>query len=91
MWLANFQFGVMTLLNLVEIALVLWALIDAATRPAPAFEVTDRLTKTAWLVILGLSLGVTLFLGGFLTFVAVVATLVYLLDVRPALASVTRR
>ena len=34
----------------------LWALVDATLRPARAFPAVDKLTKAAWLWILGLGL-----------------------------------
>jgi hypothetical protein len=71
----------------VVIALVkLFALIDAAAKPAGAFVYAEKQTKKFWLVVLVIALATTLL--GFLSIVGLVAALVYLLDVRPA---VTRR
>jgi len=68
------------------IALVkLFALIDAATRPAGAFVYAEKKTKQFWLIVLVLALATTLL--GFLSIVGLVAALVYLLDVRPAIAN----
>ena len=63
----------------------LFALIDAATRPAAAFTYHDKKTKQFWLIVLALAL-LSTFLG-FLSIVGLVAALVYLVDVRPAILS----
>ena len=79
-------------LSLAMLALEAWALVDAVVRPTNAYVAADKLTKPAWLVILGLALACSLVLPLFiLRIAAVVAACVYLLDVRPALSSVTRR
>jgi hypothetical protein len=84
-----------TIMGWVSIALLvvkLWALVDAILRPGPAFTAADKLTKTAWLWILGLAFVADLVLASlFLMLAGTVAALVYLLDVRPAVASLTRR
>jgi uncharacterized membrane protein len=70
-----------------------WALIDAILRPAAAFPAADKLTKTAWLWITGLAF-VAHYVSsmvGILSLLGTVAAFVYILDVKPALASVTRR
>lgn len=65
-----------------------FALIDAITRPAAAFEAAGKLTKNAWLLILGIALAVGLFgvsdLVGLLTIAAMIAAIMYIVDVRPA-------
>ncbi len=75
-------------LNLGILVLVVWALVDAVTRPPAAFVAAGKQTKQIWLAILGVSLVVCLlglgrFLGLFGAVVAV-AAIVYLVDVRPA-------
>jgi hypothetical protein len=61
----------------------LFALVDAASRPEVAFLSVDKQTKKFWLIVLALAL-VSSFLG-FLSVIGLVAALVYLLDVRPAI------
>ena len=61
----------------------LFALIDAVSRPAGAFAYADKQTKQIWLAILVGAL-VSTFLS-FLSLIGLVAALVYLLDVRPAI------
>ena len=61
----------------------LYALIDAASRPAGSFVYHDKKTKPFWLIVLALAL-LSTFLG-FLSIIGLVASLVYLVDVRPAI------
>jgi hypothetical protein len=85
------------LLGLVFLALVLvkgWAMVDAVMRPAQAFPAVEKMTKAAWLWILGLGLVAHIVFPspiGLLSIAGTIGAFVYLLDVRPAVASVTRR
>lgn len=82
------------ILSLVMFAAKAFALVDAATRRPDAFVAGDKLTKNAWLIILGLAVASHLLFWrplGLLNLAGIVAALVYLLDVRPTLASLTRR
>ena len=79
--------GLLALVSLGLLVLKLWALIDCATRPAAAFEAYGKLSKVAWLVILTLAV---LFYGiGLLGLAGIVAAIVYLVDVRPAVSGRT--
>ena len=71
----------------------IFAFGSALTYSAQAYEAANRLTKPAWLIILGLGVALTFIpVGGSIIAIAtIVAALVYLLDVRPALAGLTRR
>lgn len=69
-----------------------WALVDALTRPAPAFAAVGKQSKPLWLVINGVAtvvgIGYALYVGSvavlsFLPVAAFVAAAVYLTDVRP--------
>jgi hypothetical protein len=78
----------------VLLAVKVFALIDALTRPTEAYVAAGKLTKPGWLVILGLTVAAALVwpsVIGLLSIVGIVAAFVYLLDVRPALAQMTRR
>ena len=89
-----FQDMVTSISVLALLALKLWAFVDALLRPAEAYVATGKLTKPAWLLILGLAVGAALVFPsvfGLLGILGIVAALVYVLDVRPALVSVTRR
>ena len=72
----------------------LWAFVDALTRRSEAYVAAGKLTKPAWLLILGLTVASSLLWSsplGLFSIIGTVAAFVYLLDVKPALASVTRR
>jgi hypothetical protein len=89
-----FESGVLLLLYMVLAVIKAWALIDAVSRPAQAFPAVRKLTKPAWLWILGLGLVAHIVFAspiGLLSMAGTIAAFVYLLDVRPAVASVTRR
>jgi hypothetical protein len=88
----NLQTNVITLVYLVLLGVKMWALIDALLRPAQAFVAADKLTKTAWLWILALTLAAHLLLSSLIFgLVGTVAAFVYILDVKPAVAALTRR
>jgi hypothetical protein len=77
--------GVFLLIYFATLALTIWALVDAAIRPQRAFVAAEKQTKTFWIAILvvaALAAYIRLF-----TFIAIIAALVYLLDVRPAVRS----
>ena len=83
-------------LLVVMFGLAAFAFVDATTQRADAYVAGDKLTKNAWMVILGLCLAVqVLFLGrgplSIFHLVAMVAVIVYLVDVRPTLRSLTGR
>lgn len=92
-YLWDLQFGLATIAYLGIFLVEAFAFIDAVARPAEAFVAADKMTKQAWLMILGLALLVQVLLGGalILSLIGLVAGLVYILDARPALQSVTRR
>ena len=84
----------MELAFLALIAVKIWAFIDALMRPAAAFVAAEKLTKQAWLLILGLVIVSSMLWQsplGLFSIVGTVAAFVYILDAKPALASVTRR
>lgn len=77
------------LLALLALALKVWAFLDAAVRPAAAFSAADKQTKKFWLILLGVLavadlVGVGSGLLGIVALIGIIAALVYLLDVRPA-------
>ena len=82
-------FGPADLLLLVlgvgALALKVWALIDSITRPGPAYAAAGKLSKPIWIAILvaAVVLGGTNVLGLF-GLLGLVAAIVYLVDVRPA-------
>lgn len=89
LWVSNI---LALVLGIACIVLAVWAVIDAATRRADAFPAIGRQTKNFWLIILGLAVAVLIWFGvlSFFGLPAVAAAIVYLVDVRPKLAEVTR-
>jgi hypothetical protein len=74
------------------LALSVWAFIDALIRPANAYVAAGKLTKPAWLAITAIA-GLILYFTGPLSFFGlftVVAAVVYLVDVRPAIRGLRR-
>ncbi|MGY1694977.1 MULTISPECIES: DUF2516 family protein [unclassified Geodermatophilus] len=74
------------------LALTVWAFVDAVIRPAAGYVAAGKLTKPAWAGITALA-GVVIYLQGPMTFLglpAVIAAVVYLVDVRPAVRGVQR-
>ncbi|RKN09769.1 DUF2516 family protein [Streptomyces radicis] len=67
-----------------------FALVHAALQREDAFRAADKQTKSFWLIILGVAVAVQALLGGILfLLVGTIATIVYLVDVRPALRLVS--
>ena len=76
-------------LGLGALALKIWALVDAITRPAAAYPAAGKLSKVAWVAILAAAV----LLGGgsvmgLLGIVGLIAAIVYLVDVRPAVREI---
>ena len=80
--------------------LAVWALVDLLSRPATAFTQAGKRTKAIWGAILGVATAIAFMalpapIGlNFLPFLALlsaVAAIVYLVDVRPAIAPYSRR
>ena len=80
---------VLFVISLGLLALKIWALVDAMTRPAEAFKAAGKFSKTVWIAILIVS---AVFNGtsalGVLGLMGTVAATVYLVDVRPAVKQV---
>lgn len=87
----------MTFMMIVELVLLvvkIFAFVNSLMYSAQAYDAANKLTKPAWTIILGLGVAVQLVLGGtigLISLIFTIAALVYLADVRPALASLTRR
>ncbi len=82
-----------TVVLLAALVVQLYAFVDAALVPAAAYLAAGKLTKQAWLAILGVAILVVLLSGWFgpLGLAAIIATIVYFVDVRPALRRVRGR
>ena len=83
---------VFTVLDYGTLALALWAFVDALIRPAAGFVAAGKLTKPGWAAITGLAVLVIYFFTpmSFLGLPAVIAAVVYLVDVRPAVRGLRR-
>ena len=81
--------GAFLVIGLALLAIKLFALVDACTHQEAAYQAAGKLSKTGWVVILLLALLVGWF--GFLSIVGLIAAIVYLVDVRPALRQLRRR
>ena len=87
------QTAVMTIVTLGLFALQAWAFIDAVARRPDAFVAADKLTKPAWMIILGVALLVHMLIWSpfsLFNLAGAVAAIVYLVDTRPAIQSLTR-
>ncbi|MFE9427121.1 DUF2516 family protein [Kitasatospora sp. NPDC006697] len=81
-------------LSVVIVLFKAFALLDAATRPDQGYRAAGKKTKGFWLIILGLALGLDLIFGAsfttsMLTLAGLVAAIVYMVDVRPAIRELT--
>lgn len=84
---------ILTVVTLVVFAFQVWAFIDAVARKPAEFEAGNKMTKPAWLIILGLALLAHLLIWSpisLLNIAGTVAAIVYLVDVRPVLRSLRR-
>jgi len=70
------------------------AFLDSLSRRREEFVAADKLTKPAWSIILGVSLAAHMLFRDPINLLGVagtIAAIVYLVDVRPAIRSLTRR
>jgi hypothetical protein len=80
-------FSVLNLLLLALTCFKIFAFVDAAIRPSSAYLAANKLTKVAWLLILGIAALYDVKWGGLtsiLTIVGAAAAIIYMVDVRPA-------
>ena len=80
------------------LAVKVFAFVSSLLFSAESYRAADKLTKPTWCAILGLGMVCHFMPGGFLfgplglvNLAFTIGALVYLADVRPALASLTRR
>ncbi|GEK00158.1 membrane protein [Streptomyces sp. 1-11] len=83
--------GLMGILKIVMMALAAFGLFDAAFRREDAFRAADKQNKVFWLIILGIALVVSYLFSllSILPIAGVIASIVYIVDVRPALKQVS--
>ncbi|MEU4316956.1 DUF2516 family protein [Nocardia sp. NPDC024068] len=84
---------IMLALRLLALGATVFALVHAVRQRSDAFTAVDKLTKPIWLGILAVA-ALLLLVGssglGLLAFIAIIATGIYLADVRPKLDEVQR-
>ncbi|WP_457207659.1 DUF2516 family protein [Nocardioides sp. P5_C9_2] len=90
----EFQGYVYLVVTLAMLAVKAYAFISSLMYSAEAYTATGKLTKPAWSIILGLGLLAQVLMINaspinLIPLVFTIAALVYLADVRPALAEVT--
>ena len=91
--LSDFEWLVYGVLYWGAQALTLWAFVDALVRPAAGYVAAGKLTKPGWAAITGLAALIIFWQQTPLTFLglpAVIAAVVYLVDVRPAVRGLRR-
>ncbi len=93
--LSTAQGWIVFVLSLAALGVEVYAFIDCARRRSDAFSAAGKRTKGFWLAITGVAalLGFVSLggLGGILAIAAIIASGVYLADVKPALDQVTGR
>ncbi|MDK1347528.1 DUF2516 family protein [Streptomyces sp. 378] len=79
--------GLMWLLSMALIIFSGFALFDAAVRREDAYRAADKKTKPFWLIVLAIAFVVNLLFPilSFLPIIGLIATIVYMVDVRPAI------
>jgi len=90
--MATFDNLVFEVLFWAALALTVWAFVDALIRPSNGYVAAGKLTKPAWAAITGIAVAVVYFFGAmsFLGLPAIIAAVVYLVDVRPAVRGLRR-
>ena len=91
-----FQSTVWLVVLVAMLAIKGFAFVNALTYSTEAYEAAGKLTKQAWCAITGLGFAAQLILIGssplgIIHLIFTIASLVYIADVRPALAEVTSR
>jgi hypothetical protein len=88
----EFESNVGIVVTFALLAVKIFAFGSALLYSSAAYEAAGKLTKPAWCIILGLGVALSFIpLGLILVVASTIAAFVYLLDVRPALAGLTRR
>lgn len=91
-WVDDVTGGIQLAVLLASLALEAWAFVHCLLQRPDAFPAVGTLTKGVWLAIIAATVLASLvfsFLGTLFTLIAVIAALVYLLDIRPAIREIT--
>jgi hypothetical protein len=84
---------ILMMVSLVMFVLQAFAFVDAVTHRPDAYAAADKLSKNAWMIILGLGLVAHMLFWdpiNLFNLAGIIAAIVYLVDVRPAIKSLTR-
>ncbi|ANH38208.1 hypothetical protein I601_1777 [Nocardioides dokdonensis FR1436] len=91
----SLELGFYALLAFVLLAVKIFAFVNSLMFSSESYEAAGKLTKPAWTIILGIAVAVQVLLLnspiGILNLILTIAALVYLVDVRPAMAGLRRR
>jgi Gpi18-like mannosyltransferase len=90
-WVDQVTGVVSAVLFLAGFVVAVWAFVHAATQRGDAFVALGTLTKATWLGIIGGTAVASLFipmLSTMLALICLTASLVYLLDIRPAIREI---
>lgn len=90
----DIQNAILLVATLALFALEAWAFVDAVSHRGEEFVAAGKQTKIMWLLILGVALAAHMLIWHpihLLNIIGAVASIVYLVDVRPALRSLTHR
>lgn len=85
---------ILTVVSLVTFVAQAFAFVDSLTHRPEAYVAGDKMTKQAWGIILGLAVVAHMVFWdpiSLFNIAGIIAALVYLLDVRPTLRSLTAR
>ncbi|MEU0393338.1 DUF2516 family protein [Streptomyces sp. NPDC006208] len=86
----GFDLGLWLILDLVFVVSSVTALVMAAMAREDAYRASGKQTKSFWLIILGVTVAVNLFVSVlFLSIAGLIASIVFFVDVRPALQQVS--
>lgn len=87
---AGFDIGLWLILDLVFLVSSVTALVMAALAREDAYRAAGKQKKSFWLIILGVTVALNLFVSVlFLSIAGLIATIVFFVDVRPALKQVS--
>ena len=86
------QSTIMLLVNLAILAVTIFASVASLMYSAEAYRAAGKWSKQGWSIVLGLGVVLQFVpLGQLISIAMLIAALVFLADVRPALSSLTRR
>lgn len=88
-----FQSYLMLAVSIALLAVKVFAFVSSLLFSTESYRAAGKLTKPAWCAILGLAVACQMLFGALnlINLAFLIGALVYLADVRPALASLTRR